>query len=298
MTEPTTTPYWRHHIKDKWIYRFVEKHIQPSPGEIISVGSGSAEIERYLSARLKRKIICVDPDPESFSKKDPLIYPRWNTVKNMIKAKAAPINSTLLLIWPAFCGYDLEAIKLLRPHEIFILYEEENRIAGSSALHDWLKSDDKEYTVHGVREWWSDMGMVFNHRLVYLQRDLPMAMKEVRELLDTQNHSKIALIGNYDLATIEQFENLCNLRQHYDINLVNRYIVVGKGMTVCCIDKDRIKDGLYPIGFRSRKQLAPALEQFQCWTPREYHNIVLLIDPSYDPTDLLNDEWTIIRQCS
>jgi hypothetical protein len=89
----------------------------------------------------------------------------------MIDANAAPINSTLLLIWPEFNGYDLEAIQLLRPHEIFLLYEE-GGAAGSSALHEWLRAMDG-YTMHDLREWTRDMGMFYgyiNHRLIYLQR--------------------------------------------------------------------------------------------------------------------------------
>ena len=288
--QPVATAYWRDQIPEAEVIVFVEAHLSEFARrrKLISVGSGAAELEHNLATSLDRHVICIDPSPSAFSKKEPLIRPTWASVKDML-AVTTPVNSTLLLIWPEFNGYDLEAIRLLRPHELFLLYEE-NGASGSAQLHEWLRDPDNGYTVGGLREWFRDLPLYgcMNYRLLYIQRNLPSAMKEAQELLSTQTHSKIALIGSYDQATVKGFEDLCNLRDHYDVNLCNIYIVVGNGMTVTPISNDG--------GFRSSDTLSRALERLRAWSPRDYHNVVLYIDPSYDPTDLLDSEWTIIKQ--
>lgn len=99
---------------------------------MISVGSGIGRIERAIELEHKVGIICVDPNPESFNKRseelkeDDYHMPDYALVTDLVKAKPELIGKcSLLLIWPDPCDsvYDMEAVVLLRPVSIVVLYE-------------------------------------------------------------------------------------------------------------------------------------------------------------------------------
>jgi hypothetical protein len=112
---------------------------------------------------------------------------------------------------------------------------------------------------------------------------------QISNLLKTSKYNKIALIGNYDKDTIIAFEKNNNLRRHRVADLIDRYIVVGCGMTV------------RPI--RQWDALVRALDLFHLsgWEATDYHNIIMIIDPNVAPLQELKDllsGWKVMSEGS
>lgn len=108
---------------------------------------------------------------------------------------------------------------------------------------------------------------------------------QISNLLKTSNYNKIALIGNYDKDTIIAFEKNNNLRHHRVADLIDRYIVVGCGMTVRSI--------------RQWDALVRALDLFRLWEATDYHNIIMIIDPNLAPLQELKDllsGWKVMSE--
>lgn len=126
---------------------------------IVSVGSGNGRIEwEYLNYHKNENIrlYCVDPAPESHRKYVPnkCVIPHYKSVKELISEDKSKGKSTseqdtiLLLIWPppppvmsktsdATIEFDVEAIQLLNPSSIILIYEQFGA-AGSTSLHTFL----------------------------------------------------------------------------------------------------------------------------------------------------------------
>jgi len=78
--------------------------------------------------KLRKKLILIDPDPESFEpypKKKGYLKPDFPYVSNLIEKRPDVVgNCVLLLIWPEpEALYDFEAVMYLKPLSILILYE-------------------------------------------------------------------------------------------------------------------------------------------------------------------------------
>jgi hypothetical protein len=132
---------------------------------IISVGSGTAYFEYLIQTLFNRTIVCVDPEPRSYSnlttkeilegKKNSTVFivPKYNTVnikllqsKNYTDGKYK--DSLLILNWsnPMFKNnngydpYDFNAIIKLKPIGFFIVYEIEGG-SGSEDMRETLSHD-------------------------------------------------------------------------------------------------------------------------------------------------------------
>jgi hypothetical protein len=117
---------------------------------IISVGSGTAYFEFLINTIFQREIICVDPDPTSYTPaplrnntKIPntvFIPPKFHTVNDLLP-KNKYKDCLLLLNWPnpmrkedtIYNPYDFNAIIKLKPIGFFIVYEITN-CSGSDDL--------------------------------------------------------------------------------------------------------------------------------------------------------------------
>jgi hypothetical protein len=135
--------------------------------KIISVGSGNAFFESIVrnnvfeNMKLRLDIVCVDPNPDKFiphvsrknlfnasftHNKRIFIQPKFPTVQELISTNSRIVeNCFLMLIWPdPNLSYDLEAILLLKPIGIFIIYtiplpdEWNSRLSGSRILIEFL----------------------------------------------------------------------------------------------------------------------------------------------------------------
>jgi hypothetical protein len=114
--------------------------------KIISVGSGNGYFEYLLEKIFGIKIICIDPNPNLFLKKQdgPFKVPEYPTVDDFLVENISE-DCLLILNWPnpdtipnnnkSKDNYDVEAIKKLKPIGIFIIYEETG-IAGSESFHN------------------------------------------------------------------------------------------------------------------------------------------------------------------
>lgn len=132
--------------------------------KLVSVGSGNGTVEHYIQSKLSTPtpIICIDPEPESWSGAFPttgkFIPPMFGTVSEALIGDTLDLvdQCTLMMIWPnpppenaidhgspneddwsRFLPYDLEAIQKLRPKTIFIYYDATGS-SGSSWLQTWL----------------------------------------------------------------------------------------------------------------------------------------------------------------
>ena len=114
--------------------------------DIISVGSGSGNIERRIIREYRRSfgkdlhIILVDPDM-NFSAD-------FKTVEDLIKQLPRLIgHCVLLIIWPLHSdaetddGYDIDAVRRLQPNAVLALYETAG-CSGSTNFCALLHNDD------------------------------------------------------------------------------------------------------------------------------------------------------------
>ena len=140
--------------------------------KIISVGSGNACFEsivrNYLfeNINLRLDIVCVDPNPDKFipyvsrnnlfnanftHNKRIFIQPKFRRVQELISTNSRIVeNCFIMLIWPdPSLSYDLEAILLLKPIGIFIIYtiplpdDGNSRLSGSLRLIEFLNGSYK-----------------------------------------------------------------------------------------------------------------------------------------------------------
>jgi hypothetical protein len=119
--------------------------------EIISVGSGNGKPEKYLKNNGYPNIICIEPKIFSHNVEKIIhIKPDYNTVDEIILEKQLLIgNCSLMIIWPSGeytedCGYDIDAIKKLKPNRILVLYENTG-YSGSNELRKFLDNPGKEW---------------------------------------------------------------------------------------------------------------------------------------------------------
>lgn len=129
------------------IIDYLEKDTLFNP--ILSLGSGHGYLEYFINKWHINKpdIICIDPNPDSFSKKDPIksIMPSYKFAYDVDKNYIN--NNTLLIIWPnqensktSINGdYDYDAIILLKPKILLISYGPCGA-SGSDKLIDLLGS--------------------------------------------------------------------------------------------------------------------------------------------------------------
>lgn len=113
---------------------------------IVSVGSGNGVYEWIMCVHtpaIKEKLILVDPAPESFEPYHPSgcnMKPHFATVHDLVKKRPEVVdNCVMLLIWPdPFLLYDIEAVLVLKPKSIILLYEKadgwDNGCAASEAM--------------------------------------------------------------------------------------------------------------------------------------------------------------------
>lgn len=121
------------------------EYIRKSCSNLVSVGSGNGYVEYHIKAKIPEncEIVCIDPDPESFKKFDPVkhIKPKFNYLS---ECKNSDIkNSTVLLNWPNpdDNGYDIESLIYFEPKMFCISYGPCGS-SGSDQLIDLL-SDSK-----------------------------------------------------------------------------------------------------------------------------------------------------------
>ena len=116
---------------------------------IISIGSGTGVLEKHLqTVNNQYKIICIDPDPQS-CQHGPIdwtkgLRPDYATIKELLIANSdIKSNCVMLLCWPNpnDSNYDYEAIELIKPVSVILLYEAIGA-AGGTSLHCMLKKFD------------------------------------------------------------------------------------------------------------------------------------------------------------
>jgi len=124
---------------------------------IISVGSGTAYFEFLITRIFRREIICVDPDPKSYTplrnknnhklSNTVFIPPKFKTVNDLLHVNEYK-DCLLLLNWPNpmrkeqgtnYNPYDFNAIIKLKPIGFFVVYETTN-CSGSEDLTNLLNS--------------------------------------------------------------------------------------------------------------------------------------------------------------
>lgn len=134
--------HWLHFdvIRDKLF-----SDLKHCDGPIVDVGSGSG----VIAHRFGDKIISVDPDPTSFTD-IPLVQPDVKYCDELIHLKDK-CNMCILWSLPDHT-YDIDAIQLLQPQELFIVAELSG-IAGSDSLIEFIsRICDNLYNWRPMRE--------------------------------------------------------------------------------------------------------------------------------------------------
>ena len=114
---------------------------------VFEVGSGNGKFAYYYNKLENNKIVCIDPEPLSYNKGRLYLKPKYSYVTELIKEQPYVVgNCQLLIIWSTPSDdYDMEAIKLLKPQKMIVLYDESGT-AGGSDFHDYISDGcDKEY---------------------------------------------------------------------------------------------------------------------------------------------------------
>lgn len=107
---------------------------------VVSIDSGNAMFESAIvRAGIVDNIICVDPNPADYVKGEVFIKPNHATAHELVKKNDDIVgNCVMLLVRPTPTGvYDIEAIQLLRPRAIFIMYCHDGA-DGSVPLHQFM----------------------------------------------------------------------------------------------------------------------------------------------------------------
>lgn len=127
---------------------------------LISVGSGNGKFEHKIIDQYPNvKIICVDPDPESYSKLPILLYPEFSTTDDLVQKFPELVGNCLLLLnwcYPNDSTYDYDAIMKLKPIAFVSIYESlgdvTNGAAGGEMFYNFLHDENNGYTlVHRVK---------------------------------------------------------------------------------------------------------------------------------------------------
>lgn len=85
-------------------------------------------------------IICVDPCPQSYDKREIVIAPQYSDVHELVEKSPGIVgNCSLLLVWssPNDANYDVEAIKVLKPNRVMSVFD----ASGPAASFDFSSID-------------------------------------------------------------------------------------------------------------------------------------------------------------
>lgn len=102
---------------------------------------GAGQVEAWLMKELGITITCVDPYPDGYeiSRDDPdKVYPHYPYTADYVRDHPDPVDC--LILWytsPSASNYDYEAIQLLRPRSVIVMYEQTGT-AGGEALHKFI----------------------------------------------------------------------------------------------------------------------------------------------------------------
>jgi hypothetical protein len=103
---------------------------------VVSVGSGEAVLENRMREVLGLGIVCIDPDPGSYSGKNTRIEPMFTTTRQAAAAEPALRGRLMLINWPDpdNDGYDTRALTDLRPRCCLVITE----ISGKSGSEGFV----------------------------------------------------------------------------------------------------------------------------------------------------------------
>jgi hypothetical protein len=127
---------------------YLENLNEPLP--IVSIGSGNGVAEHMIQNHFKQhRIICVDPNPTSCTpfptNGTKFIQPHYALTQDLVTAEPEIVNQCIVVfIWPNPTGddnvaYDIEAIALLQPKAVFVVYDYTGS-SGSASLIRWIDS--------------------------------------------------------------------------------------------------------------------------------------------------------------
>lgn len=125
------------------VKRYFKRLLKLSNLPIVSIGSGSGVVELLLDQAFDVDIICVDPDPHSFSTapEDMGKKPKYPLVSDLIKDQPTIVgNCILLLVWspPNASTYDYDALVALCPNLVLWIGEPSGSAGGATMLK-WLQ---------------------------------------------------------------------------------------------------------------------------------------------------------------
>lgn len=163
----------------KTIYDIME--YDPSVKTMISVGSGNGILEYILERKMgpSLRIICIDPDPQSFLENSKVYKePEYSTIHDYLRAEGggSAQDYILFLNWPSPAGYeggsgyDAEAIYRLKPHFVICLIALDNKEHGAAGSHQFhqIRNTDKSYDKKVITTFTQRRGAGFMSIITYV----------------------------------------------------------------------------------------------------------------------------------
>lgn len=164
------------------------------PGPVFSIGCRSGKLEKCFSDA-KINITSVGPELPIEEKKR--IAPQYKSAADIPKEHIG--RCTLFLGWASVnkATYDIDAIRLMKPHNIVIVHEPFGA-GGSSAFHKWLY-DQTDYAVKYAKDATPKMGIcgsVINELLVltYKPGSKKIPMPDMTDQVDDMMNSPLGQV--------------------------------------------------------------------------------------------------------
>jgi hypothetical protein len=109
------------------VFNNIGQFLNAYPGlNLISIGSGNGLLENQIRILFGINIICIDPNPESYSPPPIVIIPDFPSVEALIDGSPQLVGNCLILLnWcnPNESRYDFDAIQSLRPIAFISIFE-------------------------------------------------------------------------------------------------------------------------------------------------------------------------------
>jgi hypothetical protein len=149
---------------------------------LVSIGSGNGLFEKLiLKKNESTQIICIDPNPKSYSKIDVQLNPDYSYDIQLTTEKPDIINNCVLLLnWccPNNSSYDYDAIINIKPVAFICIYETfmgSNGAAGGERFYGYIRNTKNYKLIHStigmdsglLIEWYqkSDYNLIPKHQL-------------------------------------------------------------------------------------------------------------------------------------
>ena len=168
------------------VFNNIGQFLNAYPGlNLISIGSGNGLLENQIRIRFGINIICIDPNPESYSRVPIVLAPNFPLVTDLIGVAPQLIGNCLILLnWcnPNKSRYDFDAIQSLRPIAFISIFESfmgGPGAAGGILFYEFIRTGNEYSLIHSTNG--IDSGLLIEW---HQQKDLPIPQHNLEDEVD------------------------------------------------------------------------------------------------------------------